>query len=74
MPISLTPASRSAPAAVTNAAVAPIAIVFTVCQEAPGSTAIGETVVRSIINRRKTYRVHRRVVADRGAASLRGPD
>jgi hypothetical protein len=66
----LTPAIRSGPAAATNAAVAPIAIVFTVCQEMPGSTAIGETVVRSIINRRKTYRVHRRVVADRGAASL----
>jgi hypothetical protein len=31
---------------------------------------MAETVVRSIINRRNIYRAHRRVVDDRGAASL----
>ena len=70
MPITVTPASRSGPAAATNSAVARIAIELTVCQETPSSAAIAETVVRSIINRRNTYRAHRRVVADRGAASL----
>lgn len=38
---------------------APIAIVFTVCQGTPSSTVIAETVVLSIINRRNTYRAHR---------------
>ena len=33
---------------------APTAIVFTVRQETPSSTAIAETVVRSIINHRNT--------------------
>jgi hypothetical protein len=69
-PITRTPASRSGPAAVTNAAVACIAIVFTVCHDTPSSAAMAEMVVRSIINRRNTYRAHRRVVADRGEASL----
>jgi hypothetical protein len=70
MPITFTPASRSGPAAATRSAVAPMAIEFTVCHETPSSAAIAETVVRSIINRRNTYRAHRRVVADRGEASL----
>jgi hypothetical protein len=59
------------PAAATNAVVAPIAIVFTVCPETPSSMAIAETVVWSIINRRNTYRAHGRVLADRGAACSR---
>ena len=65
------PGNRPGAAAVTRSAVAPIAIVFTVCQDTPSSTAIAEAVVRSIINRRNTYRVYRRAVADRGAASSR---
>ena len=47
-----------------------MAIEFTVCQETPNSAAMAEIVVRSIINRRNTYRAHRRVVADRGEASF----
>jgi hypothetical protein len=69
-PITGTPARRSGPAAVTNCAHACIAIVFTVCQDTPSSAAIAETVVRSIINRRNTYRAQRRVVDEGGAASL----
>ena len=47
-----------------------MAIVFTVCHDTPSSAAIAEMVVRSIINRRNTYRAHRRVVDQRGAANL----
>ena len=47
-----------------------MAIVLTVCQDTPSSVAIAEMVVRSIINRRNTYRAQRRVVEARGAASL----
>ena len=47
-----------------------IAIGLTVCHDTPSSAAMAEMVVRSIINRRNTYRAHRRVVADRGEASL----
>jgi hypothetical protein len=63
-------ALSSWPSAATNAAVAPIGFVFTVCQETRSSTAIAETVVLSIINRSNPYRAHRRVVADRSAARL----
>ena len=69
-PITRTPASRSGPAAAIRSAVARIAIVLTVCQDTPNSAAIAEMVVRSIINRRNTYRAQRRVVDDRGAASF----
>ena len=69
-PITRTPARRSGPAAAINSAVARIAIELTVCQETPSSAAMAEMVVRSIINRRNTYRAQRRVVDDRGAASL----
>ena len=69
-PITRTPANRSGPAAATNSAVARIAIELTVCQDTPSSAAIAEMVVRSIINRRNTYRAQRRVVDERGAASL----
>ena len=47
-----------------------MAIVLTVCQDTPSSPAIAEMVVRSIINRRNTYRAQRRVVDERGAASM----
>lgn len=47
-----------------------MAIVLTVCQDTPSSVAIAEMVVRSIINRRNTYRAQRRVVDERGAASI----
>jgi len=47
-----------------------IAIELTVCQETPSSAAGAEMVVRSIINRRNTYRAQRRVVDERGQASL----
>jgi hypothetical protein len=50
--------------------VARIAIELTVCQEAPSSAAVAEMVVRSIINRRNTYRARRRLVDERGQASL----
>jgi len=69
-PITRTPASRSAPAVAIRSAVVRIAIVLTVCQDTPNSAAIAEMVVRSINNRRNTYRAHRRVVEARGAASL----
>jgi hypothetical protein len=48
----------------------PAARALTVCQDKPNSAVMAEMVVRSIINRRNTYRAHRRVVEDRGAASL----
>jgi hypothetical protein len=64
-----TPESRSGPAAATRSAVARIAIELTVCHDTPNSAAMAEMVVRSIINRRNTYRAHRRVVDERGAAS-----
>jgi hypothetical protein len=41
-----------------------------VCQDTPSSAAIAAMVVRSIISRRNTYRAHRRVVDERGAASV----
>ena len=66
----VTPVSRSGPAAVISSAVARIAIELTVCQDTPSSAAMAEMVVRSIINRRNTYRAQRRVVDARGAASL----
>jgi len=69
-PITRTPASRSGPAAAVRPAVARIAMELTVCQETPSSAAIAEIVVRSIINRRNTYRAQRRVVDARGAANL----
>jgi hypothetical protein len=37
------------------------------------AAAIAETVVRSIINRRNTYRAHRRVVDDRGRPAFLDP-
>jgi len=40
------------------------------CQDTPSSAAIAETVVRSIINRRNTYRAQRRVVDARGTANV----
>jgi hypothetical protein len=69
-PITRTPVSRSDPAAAIRPAVARIAIELTVCQVRPNSAAIAEMVVRSISNRRNTYRAQRRVVDDLGAASL----
>src|SRR5271166_907458 len=69
-PIIRTPDSRSGPAAAIRSAVARIAIELTVCHDTPSSAAIAEMVVRAIINRRNTYRAHRRVVEARGAASL----
>ena len=69
-PITRTPASRSGPVAAIKPAVARIAMELTVCQETPSSAAIAEIVVRSIINRRNTYRAQRRVVDARGAANL----
>jgi len=69
-PIIFTPASRSGPAAATRSATARIAIELTVCQDTPSSAAIAETVVRSIINRRNTYRAQRRVVDARGTANV----
>jgi hypothetical protein len=47
-----------------------IAIVLTVCQDTPNSAAMAEIVVRSTNNRRNTHRARRRVVDERGAASL----
>jgi hypothetical protein len=47
-----------------------MAMVLTVCQDRPSSAAIAVMVVRSIINRRNTYRAQRRVVDERGAASM----
>ena len=47
-----------------------MAMVLTMRQDTPSSAAMAEMVVRSIINRRNTYRAHRRVVEDRGAASF----
>ena len=55
-PITRTPVSRSGPAAAIRSAVARIAIG---ADGMPGDTELrgdGETVVRSIINRRNTYR------------------
>jgi hypothetical protein len=72
MPMILTPASR--PAAATNAAVAPIAIVFTVCQETPSAAAVAETVVRLIINHRNTYRVTDASWLIAVQPACRGPD
>ena len=46
-------------------------MVLTVCHDTPNSAAMAEMVVRSIINRRNTYRAHRRVVLARGARSAR---
>jgi hypothetical protein len=69
-PITWTPASRSDPAAAISPAVAAIAIELTVCHETPSSAAIAAMVVRSIINRRNTYRAQRRVVEDRGVANV----
>jgi len=69
-PITLTPVSRSGPAAVISSVTVRIAIELTVCQDRPSSAAIAAMVVRSIINRRNTYRANRRVVEARGAASL----
>jgi hypothetical protein len=43
---------------------------LTVCHDTTISAAIAEMVVRSIINRRSTYRAHRRVVDAREAASM----
>ena len=65
-----TPPKRSGPAAAIRSAVARMAIVLTACQDTPSSAAIAEMVVRSIINRRNTYRAHRHVVEARQAASF----
>lgn len=69
-PITRTPSNLRGPAAAISSAVARIAIALTVCQVTPNSEAIAEMVVRSITNRRNTYRAQRRVVDARGAASL----
>ena len=69
-PITFTPVNRSGPVAAIRSATARIAIELTVCHETPSSAEIAAMVVRSIINRRNTYRAHRRVVDARAAASF----